>query len=207
MSARAERSASRARVVGTISSAAFTSGDQFVVGHWPESPVGPICDVMWLDATGTRTLIASSDTAAEFITSIYAFDRVDVAVLRVRCEANTTTATSDELFIEMVGGRLRPVPLRRPLWVTRYVEAPIARRLMGVETYGTSPTGTREWYQTRGWRWVTTATGRHRGRDLGPMVEFNRPMNVGFSNPPTRGSIVSVAVSIEHALGQPTARR
>ena len=161
---------------------------------------------MWLDATGTRTLIAPSDAAAEFITSIYVFDRVTVVALSVRCEATTTTVTTEELSIEMVGGLLRPVPFRRPLWVTRHLEAPLARRLMGVETYGTSPTGAREWYQASGWRWLATATAVHRGRDLGPMVELGRPMNVGFTNPPARGSIVSVSVTIERGARKPTER-
>ena len=32
---------------------------------------------------------------------------------------------------------------------------------------------------------------------LGDLVEVTRPMNVGFSNPPRRASIVSVTVTIE----------
>ena len=184
-------------VQGTISSAAFASGDQFVIGYWPQSPLGPFHDIMWLDANDTRTLIASSRDAANFITSTYHFDHVMVTSLHVESEGATTKARTDELEIQMAGGRLRPLPLRRPLAVTRYIEAPIARRLMGVETYGLSPTGAREWYQTRGWRWVRTATARHGSEDLGELVEFTRPMNVGFSNPPRRASIVSVTVTIE----------
>ena len=187
----------RSVVQGTISSAAFASGDQFVIGYWPQSPLGPFHDIMWLDANDTRTLIASSRDAANFITSTYHFDHVMVASLHVESEGATTAAWTDELEIQMAGGRLRPLPLRRPLAVTRYIEAPIARRLMGVETYGLSPTGAREWYQTRGWRWVRTATARHGSEALGALVEFTRPMHVGFATPPRRASIVSVTVTIE----------
>ena len=187
----------RSVVKGTISSAAFASGDQFVIGYWPQSPLGPFHDIMWLDANDTRTLIASSRDAANFITSTYHFDHVLVASLHVESEGATTTAWTDKLEIQMAGGRLRPLPLRRPLAATRYIEAPIARWLMGVETYGLSPTGAREWYQTRGWRWVRTATARNKNEDLGELVEVTRPMNVGFSNPPRRASIVAVTVTIE----------
>ena len=187
----------RSRVVGSISSAAFASGDQYVIGCWNETPVGPICDVMWLDSDNRRTLIVPSDTAAEFITSIYTFDNVSIAPLKVAIEKGSTFVATDDLAIEIHGGLLRPVPLWRPLWITRHVEAPIARLLMGVETYGTSPTGAKEWYQTRGWRWATSATATRDGEDLGAMVPIDRPMNVGFSNPPIRGSVVAVSVTID----------
>lgn len=189
----------RAVIKGTISSAAFASGDQFVIGHWSQSPLGPFCDIMWLDANDTRTLIASSRSAARFITNTYEFDHVMVASVDVKNEGATMSAWTDKLEIQISGGRRRPVPIRRPLTLTRYVEAPVARRLMGVETYGLSPTGTREWYQTYGWRWARTATARHGDEDLGELVEVTRPMNVGFSNPPKRPSIVSVTVTIERS--------
>ena len=76
-------------------------------------------------------------------------------------------------------------------------ETPIARRLMGVECYGTSPRGATEWYQTRGWRWVTSAEGRLDGRDLGALTTLRPPLGVGFSEPPARPSIVDVRVGIE----------
>ena len=85
----------RSVVKGTISSAAFASGDQFVIGYWPQSPLGPFHDIMWLDANDTRTLIASSREAANFITSTYHFDHVLVASLHVESEGATTTAWTD----------------------------------------------------------------------------------------------------------------
>ena len=188
---------SRVHVAGTISSAAFASGDRFVVGHWPQSPVGPMGDVMWADPDGRRTLLAPTQTIADFVTSIYDFDEVRVKSLVVRSDGQTTTADGQALSLQMTGGRRWPIPLRRPLAITRFVEAPIARAAMGVETYGTSLKGAREWYQSTGWRWVTTAHASLDGRDLGPLVPFENPIAVGFSEPPKKPSIVAVRVTIE----------
>lgn len=68
-------------VTGTISSAGFANGHRFVIGRWDRSPVGPLVNVMWGEPDGTRTLLADSDAGAEFITSIYDFDRVEVCPL------------------------------------------------------------------------------------------------------------------------------
>lgn len=34
-------------MAGSIVSSGFASGDRVVVGHWHETPIGPITDVMW----------------------------------------------------------------------------------------------------------------------------------------------------------------
>ncbi len=184
-------------VAGTISSAAFAGGHRFVVGHWPTSPLGPLADVMWTDPDDRRTLVVASHDGAEFIGSIYEFDEVSIEPLRVESDGRRTTVGATRFRLDLVGGRLRPVPLRRPLAVTRWVEAPLARALMGVETYGTSPTGAREWYQTRGWRWVSSGSAQVDGVNLGGPQRFERPVGVGFSEPPPRPSIVAVRVTIE----------
>ena len=67
---------------------------------------------------------------------------------------------------------------------------------MGVETYGDSRTGAREWYQARGWRWVNDGEASVDGVSLGSPRPLTRPMSVGFSEPPPRPSIVSVTVTI-----------
>ena len=184
-------------VRGTISSAGFASGDRFVVGCWSESPIGRLVDVMWADPSGRRSLLTDTDEGATFITSIYDFDAVEVVPLTVTSDGGRTSVASERLGLELQGGRRRPIPFPRPRGVTRFVEAPIARRLMGVECYGTSPRGAREWYQSRGWRWVTEATGRLDRRDLGRLTTLRPPLRVGFSEPPARPSIVDVRVAIE----------
>ncbi len=187
----------RVVVRGTISSSAFASGDRFVIGHWPMSPIGPMADVMWTRPDDRRVLLAPNDETASFISRIYAFDEVVVGPLDVQSDGRRTTVSGAGLSIDLQGGRLRPVPFPRPLIVTRLIEAPIARALMGVNTVGVSPTGAREWYQTRGWRWVSDGTAQIDDEDLGPPVAFTSPVGVGFSEPPRRPSIVSVNVTID----------
>ncbi|MCB1027126.1 MAG: hypothetical protein R2704_15325 [Microthrixaceae bacterium] len=193
----ATRAGGLVAVAGTISSASFGDGHRFVVGHWPTSPIGPLADVMWTDPDDRRTLLVGDAAGAEFIGSIYEFDQVAVGPISVTSDGRRTSVSCSRLQLELAGGRLRPVPFPRPLAITRWVEAPIARWLMGVETYGTSPTGAREWYQTRGWRWVTDGHARLDGADLGAPQRFEAPVGVGFSEPPARPSIVKVRVTID----------
>lgn len=187
----------RSVVQGTISSAGYATGDRFAIGCWHTTPLGPFGDVMWATPDDDRILLAPDDDVAAFITAIYDFDEVRTGPLQVASDGRRTTVDGAGLRLSLSGGPLRPLPVPRPLWFTRRVEGPIARRLMGVHTAGTSPTGAREWYQTRGWRWVERGAGSIDGHDLGDPVEIARPLGVGFSEPPRRPSIVSVKVTIE----------
>ena len=185
---------------GTISAAGFPTGDRFVIGCWEQSPIGPLVDVMWGTPAGERVLLAPSPDAVEFITSIYEFDDVRVVeTLTGRSDGKHTWVTAPELDLELelFGGRRRPVPITRPLAVTRWIERPIARALMGVETFGTSHHGAVEWYQTRGWRWVESGHAFLSGHDLGTPGTVTPPLQVGFSEPPPRPSIVQVHVTID----------
>lgn len=186
-------------VRGTISSAGFAGGHRFVIGCWAESPIGSFGDVMWIRPNGHRVLIVAGDEAAQFVTSIYGFDETLVTDLVVTSDGRTTNAATDSLRIELVGGPARQLPSRRPLGFTRFVERPIARALMGVNTYGTSPLGVREWYQATAWRWVRSGSASLDGASLGVPGTFTRGANVGFSDPPRRPSIVSVKVAIRFA--------
>lgn len=187
----------RTQVVGTISSVGFAGPHRFVVGCWYETPVGPFGDVMWADPDDKRTLLVDSDRAADFITAIYDFDDVRVGPLEVFSDAKTTRVAGHGLRLDLVGGRRIPLPPRRPLWLTRWVEAPLAKVLMGVQTYGVSFHGATEWYQSSGWRWVRQAHGSLHGELLGPAREVRPAVGVGFSEPPARPSIVSVRTAIE----------
>lgn len=187
----------RSIVDGTISSVAFAGGHRFAVGSWRSTPIGPFGDVMWAAPDDTRTLLAPNDEVADYVTSIYDFDSVRTGPLRVESDGRRTVVEGFGLVLDLSGGRLRPVPVPRPLWFTARVEGPIAKALMGVVTAGVSPTGVREWYQTRGWRWVVEGSGSLDGEELGAPVPIERPLGVGFSEPPRRPSIVSVKVTIE----------
>lgn len=159
--------------------------------------MGPLLDVMWGTADGRRVLLAPSRIGADFISRIYDFDEVRVGELTGGSDGSRTTVTGHGLDLELIGGRLRPIPFGRPLAVTRWIERPIARALMGVETFGTSALGAVEWYQARGWRWVESGSCTLDGVDLGPPGEITEPLRVGFSEPPARPSIVPVKVTID----------
>jgi hypothetical protein len=181
-------------MAGVIASAGFESGDRFVIGSWTSSPVGPMTDVMWARPDGERVLLAPSEDAADFITGVYRFDRVEMVPV-----AATTTATTVEVVAEPVelllsagrGWRL-PFGRFRPPALTRWVEAPLARALLGVRTYGTSPTGVREWYRADEYRPVVDARASISGRELGGLRPLHPPCRFGFSEPPRRPSLVKV---------------
>jgi hypothetical protein len=186
--------AGRHELVGAICSAGFASGDRFVVGYWDSSPIGPMVDVMWARPDGERVLLAESRTAADFISAVYRFDRVEVTDVSSRFDGRSLSLTTSGLELAMQGGRGWRLPLRRARlpWFTRWVEGPLARLLLGVRTFGVSPTGVMEWYRAEAYRPVVTARAMVGGCDLGGWVPFHHPVHFGFSEPPRRPSIVLV---------------
>lgn len=206
----------RHRMEGIIAAAGFASGDRVVVGHWSRSPVGALSDVMWAAGDGTRTLFAPTDAAATFITAVYDFDAVVVGPVSVagderRIEAVISSGGGhggagcgdDERRVDMSAGPGWNIPpRRRPAALTRWVEAPLARALMGVHTYGTSPRGVREWYQATAWRPVRSARASIGGRDLGALSPIHPPCRFGFSEAPRRPSITVVRPLLEDRSGR-----
>ncbi len=190
------RGVTAVRMAGVIGAAGFASGDRVVVGHWTRSPVGPLSDVMWASPSGVRTLHAPSEAGADFITSVYAFDSVVVDPgLVVVGDGRSLSASLPSISASVVltaGPGWHIPPPRRPAWLTRWVEAPIARALMGVRTYGVSPTGVEEWYQATAWRPVASARATVDGHDLGGLALIDPPCRFGFSEPPARPSITEV---------------
>jgi hypothetical protein len=174
-----------------------------MVGHWAESPIGALDDVMWARPDGERVLLASSEREADFITAVYRFDRVAVVPVAVRSGDGTLVLEAGEVELRVRAGRGWRLPLRRrPAWFTRWVEGPVARVTMGVRTYGTSPTGVREWYQAERSRPVVEASARLAGRDLGRLLPGWDPVRVGFTEPPSRPSWVDVRPLLEDPSGR-----
>lgn len=85
----------------------------------------------------------------------------------------------------------------RPRWFTATVENWCARSLLGVRTYGTSPTGVAEWYRTRTARRVVPASASLDGTGLGALVAVRRPLGFGFTDPPRPSSYVSLRVDLQ----------
>jgi hypothetical protein len=96
-------------------------------------------------------------------------------------------------------GRGLPFP-PRPLWVTRYVEAPIARRLLTVDTYGVSPSGVREWYRARRLHRVV-GVDTH-GLPLGVIGPVAPSCRFGFSEPPVRPSLTEIRPVLQDPTGR-----
>jgi hypothetical protein len=186
-----------------IVSAGFASGDRFMVGHWSSSPIGRLDDVMWGRPDGERVLLATSEREADFITAVYRFDRVEVVPVAVRSGDGRFELQAGDVELRARAGRGWRLPLRRrPAWFTRWVEGPVARATMGVRTYGTSPTGVREWYQAERSRPLVEATARLAGEDLGALVHRWDPVRVGFTEPPRRPSWVDVRPLLEDPSGR-----
>jgi hypothetical protein len=182
---------------GTIASVAFASGDRFVAGIWAASPLGPFADVMWARPDGRRILLAPTDAVAAYVTAVYRFDDVRVSPVDARDEGSAVRVRAGTVEYRVSCGARRAVLPRRPWSITRFVERPVARRLLGVETFGTSPTGAREWYQATSWRYVRDAHGTVDGHDLGAMAARIAPTHFGFSEPPARPSVVRLRARLE----------
>lgn len=175
-------------LVGRIIGVGFSSGDRVVVGQWDRSPIGPFADVMWADANDQRTLFTDTDRAADFITSIYHFEQVRVVDLGVERRRRHLTVHLPRRSLTVQAHRAIPVLGPRPRWFTRFVEKPLARRLLGVETHGVSPAGVEEWYQARWWAPLRSAEATVDGRSLGSLGVLDPPARFGFSEAPRRPS-------------------
>ncbi|MFN2607842.1 MAG: hypothetical protein ABR511_08090 [Acidimicrobiales bacterium] len=177
-----------------------------MVGHWATSPLGPITDLMWASPDGERLLVAPSAEVAAFVSAVYGFDRTVVSPLHAGTDGGRwpsagvaptvhslhVTAPDLGLDLRLEAGAGWRIPFPRPAWFTRWVEGPVARALLGVRTYGVSPTGVREWYRTDVYRRVTAGRATVGGRDLGPLGPVRPAVGFGFSEPPRRPSLVAV---------------
>jgi hypothetical protein len=189
---------------GLIASAAFMSGHRFVVGLWDDSPLGPMNDVMWASPTGERVLLVARAEVGDFISAVYRFDRVEEVALECRWDGAALGVQGGDLALAMTAGRGWKIPLgrlrSRPAF--RSVEALVARRLLGVRTLGTSPTGVFEWYRGDRFQRVLDAQASLAGGDLGSPSRFFRPAGFGFSEPPRRPSVVGVRPLLVDTTGE-----
>lgn len=158
-------------------------------------------DVMWARPDGERVLLVDRPEAAAFITAVYEFDRVVEGPIEgalgegwLRLDAG---AASVSLDLRAGPGWRLPFGRLRPPSFTRWIEGPIARRIMGVTTFGTSPSGVREWYRADEYRPLASASATVGGSDAGALVPFVQPARFGFSEPPRRPAMVKVRPLLE----------
>jgi hypothetical protein len=191
-------------LAGTIASAGFSSGHRFVVGHWADSPLGPMDDVMCARPDGTRVLLADRREVAQLITAVYRFDVVEVVPVRYAMDEDVLTVAAGDLCLTLRTGRRWPIPLAglRRHRIARPVEGLAARALLGVRTWGVSPSGVWEWYRADEYRRVVTGEARLAGRDLGRLRPFHEPAGFGFSEPPRHPSVVRVQPLLHDPSGR-----
>ncbi len=154
---------------------------------------------MWARPDGRRILLAPTDEAAEYVSSVYGFDEVVVGPLRVDLDGRRFDLHAPGAGVELHlrAGPALAVPWPRPAWCTRWVEGPVARRLLGVRTYGVSPSGVREWYRAVSVRRVVAGWASVDGRDLGRLGPLDPPVGFGFSEPPRFPSMVGARPLLE----------
>lgn len=177
-----------------------------MIGWWDQSPIGPLRDVMWARPDGERVLLVDRPEAAAFITAVYEFDRVVEGPIEgaagqgwLRLDAAMAGVSLD---LRAGPGWRLPFGRLRPPWFTRRVEGPIARRVMAVTTFGTSPSGVHEWYRADEYRPLVAASATVEGGDAGAMVPFAQPAGFGFSEPPRRPAMVKVRPLLEDPSGR-----
>ncbi len=76
----------RHRFHGEIAGVGSSSGVRVVVGRWRESPLGTFADVMLAETDGTRVLLAPEEAVADFVSTTYRFDRVEIGPVSVAIE-------------------------------------------------------------------------------------------------------------------------
>jgi len=160
---------------------------------------------MWARPDGRRLLLASTDQAVEYVAGVYRFDEVVVGPLAVDLHGRFLHLRAPGLGIELhlTGGVALTMPWPRPAWFTRWVEGPIARRLLGVNTYGVSPSGVREWYRAVSVRRIVAGWASIDGADLGRLGPIDPPAGFGFSEPPRFPSMVAVHPLLEYPPPHP----
>ncbi|MET0704727.1 MAG: hypothetical protein ABWY93_34185 [Mycobacterium sp.] len=191
---------------GHIAGLGSSAGVRMVVGSWLTSPFGRFADVMVETGDGQRILLAPNDAVADFISSTYSFDAVEIGPVTVEHSDTVFAVTAPGLDVTCrLGGpgafdkllRLVPGPLATaPLWLK--VINPVAARLMpGVHTAGTAGNGRREFYGVRRTRSVAELSGQFRGTDLGGLADLRPPVRFGFSSAPAVPALVSVTTTID----------
>ncbi len=154
---------------------------------------------MWATPAGERRLVASTEEVATFVSAVYGFDRTDVSPLHCHLDDHRLDLSAPELGLELhlAAGPGWRIPFRRPAWFTRWVEGPIAHRLLGVDTYGVSPSGVKEWYRAVSFRRIVAGWASIDGRDLGRLRPIDPAAGFGFSEPPRFPSMVGVEPLLE----------
>jgi hypothetical protein len=193
---------------GHIAGLGSGSGLRIVVGVWDRSPFGAFTDVMLQTVDDERILLAPDAAVAEFVSSTYRFDRVELGEVSTALSAQELRVTAESFDARIrIGGPapidllLRLVPRRlatSPRWL-RAIDPVAARVVSGVHTYGTAGNDRVEYYGVRRSRRITAIDGHYRGMPFGGLAPLRPPVSFGFSSAPASPQIVSVTTTIDEA--------
>lgn len=191
---------------GHIAGFGTGAGVRLVVGTWVRSPFGAFADVMVQTPDGERILLAPTRLVADFVSSTYGFDRIEVGPVAAELSTDRLSVRAPGLQVTTaIGGfapidlllRLVPGSLATAPWWLRAIDPIAARLVPGVHTAGSAGNGRREFYGVRRARLITSVSGRLSGRDLGGIAPLLPPVGFGFSSAPPTPQIVSVTTTID----------
>ena len=193
----------RDRFSGAIAGIGSTGGVRVVVGRWDDSPYGAFADVMLAEPDGTRVLLAPDDRVAEFVSSTYVFDRVEIGPVVVTGDWHVSAPGLDlRLRVGQrapLGWLLRLVPRRlatSPAWAR--VTDPVARVVLrGVRTRGTAGNGRREYYGATDLHRINGISGSWQGKPLGDLAPVTPEPGFGFGSTPQAPSVTSIVTTVE----------
>lgn len=196
----------RHRFVGAIAGVGSEKGVRIVVGRWDDSPLGTFADVMLAQPDGTRVLLAPNDEVADFVSTTYQFDRVEIGPVDAAVVDGTWTVSAPGLDVRFRVGRrsllgwlLRVVPRRlatAPAWAR--LTDPVARVVLrGVRTRGTAGNDRREYYGATDLHAVTGLRGTWQGADLGELAAVSPEPRFGFGSTPERPSVTAIVTTID----------
>ncbi len=191
---------------GHIAGFGTAAGVRLVVGDWAESPFGAFADVMVQTAGGERVLLAPTAQVADFVSSTYQFDRIEIGPVRSDLSGDRLGIEAPGLSAEVSIGRaapidrllrLVPVALATAPWWLRAIDPVAAVLVRGVHTAGSAGNGRREYYGVRRSRLIDAVSGTFDGRDLEGIAPLLPPVGFGFSSAPPTPQIVAVTTTID----------
>lgn len=197
--------AERLVFAGHIAGFGTGSGVRMVIGCWDTSPFGAFTDVM-VQSSSERVLLAPDPRIAEFVSSTYRFDRIDLGSVTASWSPDRLAVTAPGLDVRLdLGGpapidrllRLVPRRLATAPWWLRAVDPIAARIVPGVHTAGTAGDGRREYYGVQRSRRVVAVDGRFGGRGLGRVAPLSPPVSFGFASAPATPQLVTVTTTID----------
>ena len=196
----------RHRFDGAIAGVGSANGVRIVVGRWDRSPLGTFADVMLAQPDGTRVLLAPNEEVADFVSTTYQFDRVEIGPVSAAVADGSWTVTAPGLELSFRVGRrsllgwlLHLVPRRlatAPVWAR--LTDPVARVVLrGVRTRGTAGNDRREYYGATDLHTVTGLRGSWQGDELGALAPVSPEPRFGFGSTPERPSVTAIVTTID----------